>query len=363
MTLAVSQQSPVELPADPPIKVSPVREWTPRPLPVDIAIDKMAKNLKKAITEHKAEPNDPSVLESYEKLKYACVIRQASPLTYSYEVAEHQKRNPSPAGLKRKMEDFYFYKEIAEGILLGIFDGHGGHEVADFSCQAIQNNFSANLIASNGNVYQAFETLFYETNVAVCKNNTWDTIGSTGVVSFIDVKTNLIYTATLGDSEATIYRKTPTSYQSIPLSCTRNWSSRKDAQRAAIALNKPEIVKMWPTTDKPRSLRYPCPAFGVLVSRSFGDQCWKPTAAPSAISCKPKITVCNLEPGDIVNVASDGFINFVSEQETIEHLTPPVVSYKKAQKLVRFALEEKASTDDVTVMLVYATKGPEKSSV
>lgn len=337
------------------------QRWQDRTLTVDEAMKKMEANFNKAITEHTTAKKEDIYLEKRENLKALNATIKPSPLKLSMQEAEHQKEPQCLRDGKRQMEDRHFYKELDDGYLVGVFDGHGGHDVSDFVCNQIKTHFPIYLKAANGNVHQAFETLFVNTNLLISLKKELDGIGSTAVVSYIDRKTHLIYTATLADSEAVIYRKIDENYKAIPLSCVRDWSSKKDSLRAASALKKPELAEQWQTALNPKKLRFPLPACGINVSRCFGDIGYNkmdvahPEKIDETVTCKPKITVCELEPNDIVQLSSDGFMDFVKQNEAVQQIVENEPQRNTADTLVEFAVEKKKSNDDVTVVLLRVT--------
>ena len=79
--------------------------------------------------------------------------------------------------------------------------------------------FPEKLAISNGDVHQAITDTINEIHEVIKEHKEWNAVGSTLVMSFIDNNTNIIYTATVGDSEANIYRWIDGEIKSIPLSC------------------------------------------------------------------------------------------------------------------------------------------------
>ena len=136
------------------------------------------------------------------------------------------------------------------------------------------------------------------------------------VCSFIDKQTLTVTTATIGDCESNIYRNYDETLKSIPLSCIRNWSSKKEAFRASIALNNPDIAKNWQQSIDPKTLRYP-QKNGINVSRSLGNIYLQGTSDKPGLLCKPKITVEKLRNKDRLILCSDGLKDFLPEPSII----------------------------------------------
>ncbi|BBI17483.1 PP2C family serine/threonine-protein phosphatase [Neochlamydia sp. S13] len=343
--------------------------WKPRNLKIDTAMQKMLRNSRKAIEEHKEE--DFLAYASYQ----SCLpilednLPTAPALSLEYVSAEAQGRRP-------RMEDVHLFQEILQGALVGVFDGHGGQQVAEQAKEEFEKNFSETLALNKGNVHLTFEQLIDEIHQNIIQHTYYDMIGTTLAISFIDKNTHLIYTATLGDTEANIYR----NKESIALSCVRNWTHAKEAARAAIALEDPTLAETWPLAKNPKTLRYPNSRIGLNVSRAIGDKYASGKPDKPAVIHKPKITVNRLRKGDILIIACDGLKDYVLENEIIAHVTSepqekeeeePLVDLENteeeeieeekaswnnspknlAQRLVDYALE-KNSADNVTVVVV-----------
>jgi serine/threonine protein phosphatase PrpC len=322
----------------------PDAPWKPRALTIDVAAQKMWNNSKKAIEEHHRTSSAYATLQ--EALPCVDTLINPKPKTsLSFEHFSDEAQGP-----RKTMEDVHFVIENDQGLFAGVFDGHGGKVIADYASSIFQKQFFEKLNANQGNVHQTFEILCDEIQNQVAKNIEWYyRVGTTAVICFIDKRTHLIYTATLGDSEANIYRKIDKQVKSIPLSCIRNWSSKKDAKRAAIALEMPEIAINWPKVSQPKGLRFPYKD-DLNVSRAFGDVHVVTQNYKTAIIHKPKITINQINPGDTLILACDGLKDYVPENEIIDNLTKDSTT-NLAKKLVDYALTNKTE-DNVTVIVV-----------
>lgn len=322
--------------------------WQPAALTIDKDIaQKMLKNAEKAVDEHQEKDRNRSYMskDAIPSLERIIQQKQLPPLKFTYEDFGAQ-------GIRDSMEDAHFFEKIDQGVIAGVFDGHGGKEVAEYASQNFKLRFSQTLKEAEGNVHEAFKTIIDEIHQEVAQKKTWNKMGSTAVIVFIDPHSHLIYTATIADSEANIYRKNQKELKSIPLSCVRDWSSPKDAKRAAEALHRPEIATLWPQR-KSKDLRFPLPNAGLNVSRAIGDVflTWTRENKPGLIH-KPKITVNQVQTGDILILACDGLKDFASEKEIIQQISQHDKKANLAEKLVHFALNEKQSSDNVTVLAI-----------
>jgi serine/threonine protein phosphatase PrpC len=327
----------------------------PRNLDANLAIKKMWKNAKKAIEEHYPKaPQHYASCQSEALPSMQTLMSQTpkTPLAFTCSAAEEQ-------GVRSSMEDAHFFKEIPEGAITGVFDGHGGQEVSDIACDLFQKGFSDALTQTQGNVHQAFEKLIHDIHKHIALRPYLDKIGSTAIVCFIDKQSHRIYTATLGDSEANIYRYINGELKSIPLSCVRDWSSKHDAKRAAVALKQPELATEWPKIPG-KHLRFPSPYEGVNVSRAIGDVELTGTEETPGVIHKPKITMNQVKPGDILILACDGLKDYVSEEDIIQNLRD---AKDPAQALVKFSIQDKQSQDNVSVVAINISSALQKASL
>ena len=316
-----------------------------RELPLDVCVKKMEKNAKKAIEEHRKKDKDAYI--SFEDLDLDNKIDGI--LSFECFASEEQ-------GIRLTMEDAHFFQNMEEGIFLGVLDGHGGKEVAEYASTFLQKNFQEILNQTKKNVHRTFEILIEELHEHVAKKGEWNAIGTTAVLCFIDKCTHQIYTATVGDSEANLYRKINSNLQSIPLSCIRDWSYPKEAKRAALFLNNPEIAINWPKVTNPKVLRYPKKYYGINLSRSIGDVIFT-----GAVIHKPKITVQQVRGGDILILACDGLKDYVLEREIISQIEKQP-GYELADQLAQYAVRVKKSQDNVTVLVLYLNEIATQSS-
>lgn len=278
------------------------------PLTAEQAMEKMLRNGEKAILEHK---------------KIGSVFASATQAIPSKQVLEQKEITSlnlkhtfaDDIGTRKEMQDAHFYIEIEQGTLIGVFDGHGpevgGKEVSNYASQEFQKRFPAVLKAHNGDVFRAFEVLIHEIHQEVARKPEWNDQGSTAVISFIDKATHQIITATLGDSEANIFR----GEKLIPLSPVRDWSSRKDGERLEKAMGLPKgyVAKCVEAGMNPKRLRWW--GIGVNVSRAIGDINSTGTLEKPGVIHKPKITINKLQKGDILTLWCDGVPDFASDSE------------------------------------------------
>ncbi len=298
----------------------------------------MQENTVKALQDHRMREKDRSVYPSRVPVEGPCI----SSLVLKHEIAAEQ-------GRRRSMEDAHLFAKISGGYLAGVFDGHGGIEVAQLAAEKYPVVFPQELQKSCGNVQSAFEGTVKDIQDAVFKRRDCLFTGSTGVVSYIAEETGDIYTATTGDSEAFLYRKDERGHlKSIPLSVVKNWSDPDEAQRAskmAKTLGERQRIEQWPNSSNPKTVRVRNGKnMGVNVSRAFGDFSYP------EVNSKPLVTKHRWEEGDILGIFCDGVTDYVSQREMIELIKDNPTQI--AAKIADFAIRYKTSDDNVSVMIV-----------
>jgi len=351
---------------------------------IDASIQRFLNNLRKAFNEH--EQQEPGIyacpIQSVDELRDAVQRQEVGPpLIFTHACAEDQ-------GPRDSMEDAWVFAEGEDWVLAGVFDGHGGGGVALTLRKRIASVFFKHLAAS-GQIREAFNQTFTEIHQGLSKALSQEQ-GSTAVVSVFNKINGIVYTATLGDSEANIYRlNAEGQLQSISLSCVRNWGSKKDMDRLVNMYQPPQkkldaceneeernrliheyrnglkskytqkvadqgtkFLRVLPRGCGEGAMWVP----SINVSRAVGDAAHRDDASGAGISEKPKITVYQIQPGDTVVLACDGLKDYVEEAEVVQQIsTHPQEPQVLAQSLVNYAIQTKRARDNVTVLVIRAT--------
>jgi serine/threonine protein phosphatase PrpC len=224
----------------------------------------------------------------------------------------------------------------------GVYDGHGGRETAE----KLENDLHKKIFEKlNTNcVEDSIKTCFQEIDKEIIDAGWMN--GSTAVICFtID---NILYSANLGDSEAILI----SDDNGIKVeSLTYNHKASDPDERD-------RILKLGGHVFFGR-------VFGALaVSRSFGDPRYKkPKTSEDFVSwepylCKPR--ELNSKNKALV-LACDGLWDVMSHDEVgtlvMQEKNSGVAPKDIAAKLVKLAIEEKYSEDNVTVIVVFIDAG------
>ncbi len=311
---------------------------------LEISIAKMWKNSIEAIECDHTGTCYISIGQCASVNKQSLAIEKHPPLQCLHFSAEGQGSRPC-------MEDAHFFQEISQGVVLGVCDGHGGKEVAEYASAAFCSRFSSSLQAHHGDARQAMISLIEEIHLEVCAKEEWNDCGTVAVICFVDLVHRLVYTATLGDCEANIYRKIEGQMRSIPLSCIRNWAHPKELARTGVVLEDGCKGILWKNQAEAKRMYYVTPMGCLNVSRSIGDANRNKNVSgrSSAISHKPKVTAHHLLPGDLLVLACDGLRDAISENEIVQIIETSSTDLV-ANRLMRSAIE--MGLDNVTVLAV-----------
>lgn len=191
--------------------------------------------------------------------------------------------------------------------------------------------------------------------------------GSTLVATYV-TPLGTVYTATVGDSEAAIYRKIKETTQAIALSPFYKWTSPEELQRAAIAMGDKKTLDELPKWNKKWQR-----VWGLNVSRAVGDQINMDTLfdpQPQKINVRdkrtgvqreityrplssmPTITVQQAQPGDVILVCCDGVTNYANPSEIAAQIERAAQdeTVLLATRLAEYVVKEKKGQDHVTVV-------------
>lgn len=262
-----------------------------------------------------------------------------------------KKRNVNFANITCKNYSFGKYElsfstETEDYALAGIFDSHGrldGERAIDYATTNFSKIFDENLEKGHSIPICLKQTIAYlDKKIKEIHSG----YGCSALISYIEKATGLVYTATLGDHEANIYREFNKEIKSIPLSQTRTWKHQKECQRGKRWIYEHGFrPKTWVyereyrkgekwkriyqnaistnTFDHPKIISE---YFKDLTpfSRGMGSM-----LADHLVSSRPKITVQRLKKGDTLVLASNGFKKANREDDIIgvlgKNYTVPVL--------------------------------------
>lgn len=330
--------------------------WRTKPLSIEEANEEMQGKALSAVAQHYVSSGIFASLKEIASEIKELGTKQKISLRCTHHVAEAQ-------GSQKQMEDAHFYKELEKGVLAGVFDGHRGKEVSNFASKQFQERFPKALEEAKGNVHNAFENVVHHIHQDIVKHSSWNAQGSTAVVCYIDKETHKVYTATLGDSEANIYRKSLLGrVTSIPLSLVRHWLHDTEKSRLIKVFGKKQVKERISFVGgNPKGMGSRLNQ-GVNISRVLGNVDQTGTPSSPLVIHKPEITVSTLHSGDKLILTCNDLKYFVGEKEIVGIVGKAHSVFRKvsrnqsplADQLVQAALKNmtKRNSDNVTVLAI-----------
>ncbi|XP_071701544.1 probable protein phosphatase 2C 42 [Rutidosis leptorrhynchoides] len=246
------------------------------------------------------------------------------------------------------------------GTFVGVYDGHGGPDVARYICDNLFRHFQANLIEHEGIVTPEIikrAILETENGFTDVVSKMWSTrpniatVGSCCLVGVVYHQT--LFVANLGDSRVVLGRKVGNTGGIIAMQLSKEHNANLDNIRRELRdlhPHDPQIVALKHGVWRVKGI--------IQVSRSIGDVYMKharynkePIAAKfrlqepivmPILSASPSILSHSLQPNDSFLIfASDGLWEHLTNEEAVDivHNSPRAGI---AKRLVKAALHEAA---------------------
>lgn len=231
-------------------------------------------------------------------------------------------------GKRPYQEDRFIREEFLEGTLLGVFDGHGGEEVAQIASELFPTLFRAALVSSSSRVSM-------EVSISILNDRTnYLHSGSTLSVVFIPKDKNVAVCAVLGDSPIII----KSADGKINVSPEHN--VRTNEVEALAAKARGGTISGGYLFDGYRN-------DGLQMSRALGD-----SSLDKVLSRTPGIYEVPLSIDSFVLVATDGAFDPAHSEfsEALDSVVRNIESGADAKALVDRALAV-PTRDNVTCIL------------
>lgn len=261
--------------------------------------NEILENFKKEIPENSSPLKGKIIENSRTK-----VTTDLTPTEYSYEGETGKAASCTTIGPKPTQEDRSIITEITingkKCSFDGVYDGHNGADVAEYLKENLHRKIESNLAKISATNFDQEKLLdaviqsFYEVNQEILRDKDLRMQGSTAVCSI--VYEDKIYTFNTGDSFAFLLRNSSI----IPLTEIAKPQKKrfeKSIDRLGGKLTRDRIQGQNSTIDN---------------SRAFGD------ILILGVSERPKVSVLEVEKGDVYMLGSDGMnaeipINIIGE--------------------------------------------------
>ncbi|XP_039133464.1 probable protein phosphatase 2C 11 [Dioscorea cayenensis subsp. rotundata] len=236
-------------------------------------------------------------------------------------------------GKRSSMEDFYETRiSEVDGQMVaffGVFDGHGGSQVAEYLKSNLFKNVS-NHPDFVKDTKSAIVEVFKQTDIDYLNEDKGQLKDAGSTASTVVLLGNRLYVANVGDSRVVACR----SGSAIPLSNDHKPDRSDERERIE---NAGGFV-IWAGTWR---------VGGVLaVSRAFGDKMLKPY-----VVAEPEIQEEEIEGVEFFIIASDGLWNVVSNKEAVEMVRAISDAETASRNLIQEAYN-RGSSDNITCIVV-----------
>ena len=267
----------------------------------------------------------------------------------------HEEMNPRR---RNTMEDVHRYRpellRDEQGTVysyFGIYDGHGGRQIANFLEETLEKNIAVELQQSDeASILERLTRAFLITDMQSYSAGI-TTSGATAVSALLKTDRDgnrSLYVANVGDSRAVLI-----SDEGQPTDeceqCPGNFATRLSYDhRADDVIEEERIVEAGGFVTRQRVL-------GILaVSRAFGDHSMK-----DFIIASPHVREASVraQANPILILACDGVWDVMSDREAADIILSSYAEYGEpfdnAAKLLAETALERGSMDNVTVIVVF----------
>lgn len=315
------------------------------PVTLTKAEESMSKRLKQAAEDHNLPPSELPITAPTRTIQKVQLITKAS---------SHQGKRPAN-------EDTHIMISTDYGDIFAVCDGHGfvskrrlkeglpqsGQEASQFVASSVEKDLLNFIRECNFDTKRAFKMWADKVQSKI----PFFLAGSTAVVGFFEKINRYFHVATIGDSEALVLRMQDGIIQPIPMSPENNWATPACVERAR-QIFEPEVFEAWEQLPA-KSRRFP-PNFGVNLACSFGDRSMIYNQK-TGVSHEPDCSLLQLQEGDLILLGCDGVFDFAGIHELIDKVIEPHWNdphANLANLIAQYALNEKHSSDNVTVITV-----------
>jgi serine/threonine protein phosphatase PrpC len=278
----------------------------------------------------------------------------------------------SNQGKRPANEDEHVIVHTKYGDIFAICDGHGvvcpiklqkkkpqlGQEFARIVARSIEFDLPRMIEQNSLDTKRAFEIWAERVHRMLPK----EMAGTTAAIGFVEKINHLFHVANIGDSKIIVFRMIKNLIYPIPMTPEINWSTPECVNKVRQILSPGEFEEWHTRQTKDR--RFP-PQKGVNLSNSLGDHLMT-LRNQTAITHHPECSLLQLQDGDLIVLGCDGLFDFVELDDLIQNILKKYWNNQNvnlAQLIANHALQNKNSTDNVTVITVRVISGTEQVQV
>jgi len=271
-------------------------------------------------------------------------------------------------GLKKTLQDRYVSDEHMEelGVYFGVFDGHGGTQVADYCAKQLHKNIMTHFrqkqvqpASRDEKIKGAIKEAFMQTDKEILltsERKKFEQVGSTAVTAILHGNPKLgtalrLVVANLGDSRGVLCR----AGQAVAISEDHKPSRIDEKKRiercGGLVLQVRGTWRVAASTGSGTTKASRREYQGLAMTRTFGDLHFK-KPIPLAIS-EPDIQIIPLSDKDLFMVlATDGVFDVLPNQEVVDLAIKHWDSPDEAAKNIVRTAYKRGSEDNLTVLVI-----------
>lgn len=272
-------------------------------------------------------------------------------------------------GLKKTLQDRYVSDEAMEelGVYFGVFDGHGGTQVADVAAKMLHKNIMTQFrqkqvqpASRDEKIRGAIKEAFLLTDkeiLSTAERKKFEQVGSTAVTAILHGNPKLgtalrLVVANLGDSRAVLCRAGQAVATSEDHKPSRIDEKKRIERAGGLVLQVRGCWRVAASTNPNSSSKSSRREYqGLAMTRSLGDLYFK-KPVPLAVA-EPEVQIIPLTDKDLfIVLATDGIYDVLPNQEVVDlalkHWDDPD---EAAKNIVRTAYK-RGSEDNLTVLVI-----------
>lgn len=272
-------------------------------------------------------------------------------------------------GLKKTLQDRYVSDEAMEelGVYFGVFDGHGGTQVADHAAKQLHKNILSHFrqkqvqpASRDEKIRAAIKEAFVQTDkevLSMAERKKFEQVGSTAVCALLHGNPKLgtalrLVVSNLGDSRAVLCRGGQAVAVSEDHKPTRADEKKRIERAGGLVLQVRGAARVAaPTNPNSMSKSARREYQGLAMTRSMGDLYFK---QPTMLSiAEPEIQIVPLTDKDLFLVlATDGIFDVLGNQEVVDLALKKWEDPEEAAKSIVRTAYQKGSDDNLTVLVI-----------
>jgi len=232
----------------------------------------------------------------------------------------------------------------------GVYDGHGGIEVAELCKQLLHKHIITDPAFAQGDISTAIKNGFATTDkhvLEIAKKENWN-CGTTVVLNIITP--THIYIGNAGDSEAVLAKKTGDGFEATLLSHKHKPTDQSEKERIKKAGGHVVFGRVMGS---------------LAVARAIGDKDFKfpfNKADADFVSADPYVNNLELSlENEFLVVACDGLWDKLTYQNAVDFVSKCRSEGKAPQETSKLIVQDsfdRGSLDNITAIVVYLTSPP-----